>query len=93
MYSYDEILDDLMNWPLFQQYALAMRSAPAAHSTWVHANKAFLLEATRQQDIQCACCEGFGHTARKCPTLKRLRSCMAPGGLSNAWLNQALLWN
>lgn len=86
-YAYDEILEDLKTWPVFQHYAAAMETTPAVNSSWVYANKAFLLEAKRQLQVQCACCEGFGHTSRKCPTLKRLRSCMAPGGLSNAWLN------
>jgi len=86
-YGYDELLDDLTDWPVFVHYAKAMEIAPALSSSWIHANKAFLCEAKRQLGIQCACCEGFGHTSRKCPTLKRLRSVMAPGGLSNAWMN------
>lgn len=67
-----------------------MRDAPGKTGKNMYANKAFLVEAIRLKEIKCACCGGYGHHVKICPTRAKIRKAQIPGSLSFRWMRQAL---
>ena len=63
----------LMGWPLFRSIRKAFDDRDVHPGLLIHGFRGFLVEAGRHKKIICACCGGFGHTSKKCPTLPRLR--------------------
>jgi len=81
----------LMSWPLMASYHTELMTAPAAKDGPVGvANANFLNQVAELHKVQCRACSGYGHTAKFCASLPRIKAAMGSNPVSNGWLSRAL---
>lgn len=81
----------LMGWPLLAAYHTELMAAPAAKGGPVAAaNANFLNQVAELHKVQCRACSGYGHTAKYCASLPRVKAAMGSNPVANGWLSRAL---
>ena len=83
--------EEMAKDPFFRRYREAMVNNPAVkESSTVHANVAFIHQASHLFGVKCRICSGWGHTANHCGLFHRLHAAAGSDPMVLMWIDEAL---